>query len=166
MDMPCTFSLRPAEARDVAAVVALITELAEFEKLSHLLNVDAQRLHPHLFGDKPVAECVVGEVAGQVVGFALFFSNFSTFRCSAGLYLEDLYVQPAHRHTGLGTALLQHLGTLAVARGCRRFEWTVLDWNANAIGFYEKMGAKVLPEWRICRVDGEALQALAVAAHT
>jgi hypothetical protein len=155
------FSLRAAEPRDVPAVVALITELAAFEQLTHLLNVDAQRLHPHLFGDKPVAECVVAEVAGVVVGFALFFTNFSTFRCSPGLYLEDLYVQPAHRQAGIGKALLRHLGALAVARACARFEWTVLDWNVNAIALYQKMGAKVLPEWRICRVDGDALQAFA-----
>jgi GNAT superfamily N-acetyltransferase len=157
------FTLRAAEPRDVPAVVALITELAAFEQLTHLLDVDAQRLHPHLFGDKPVAECVVAEVGGVVVGFALFFTNFSTFRCKPGLYLEDLYVQPAHRHSGLGKALLRHLGALAVARGCARFEWTVLDWNADAIGFYQKMGAQVLPEWRICRVAGDALKAFAPA---
>jgi GNAT superfamily N-acetyltransferase len=99
-------------------------------------------------------------VQGRVVAFALFFTNFSTFLGRPGLYLEDLYVQPAHRGAGLGKALLQHLGALAVERGCGRFEWSVLDWNENAIRFYEKMGATVMPDWRICRVTGEALAAL------
>ena len=103
----------------------------------------------------------MGEAGGEVVAFALFFTNFSTFLGQPGLYLEDLYVQPAHRGTGLGKALLRHLGALAVARGCGRFEWSVLDWNASAICFYEAMGATVLPDWRICRVTGAALQALA-----
>jgi GNAT superfamily N-acetyltransferase len=118
-------------------------------------------LRPHLFGERPVAECVVAEVAGAVVAFALFFTNFSTFKCRPGLYLEDLYVQPAHRGAGLGKALLRHLGALALARGCGRFEWSVLDWNANAIAFYQQMGATVMPDWRICRVSGEALAAMA-----
>jgi GNAT superfamily N-acetyltransferase len=115
-----------------------------------------------------VVEAVVAEVAsegaGQVVGFALFFTNFSTFLGQPGLYLEDLYVQPAHRGAGLGKALLKHLGALAVARGYGRFEWSVLDWNVNAIAFYEKMGATVMPDWRICRVTGDALQAFAKPA--
>ncbi len=152
-------TLRPATPADLPATVALIRELAVFEKLEHLVVVTPESLHPHLFGPRPAAEAVVGEVAGQVVAFALFFTNFSTFLGKPGLYLEDLYVQPAHRGTGLGKALLAHLGALAVERGCGRFEWSVLDWNANAIRFYEKMGATVLPDWRICRVTGPALQA-------
>ncbi len=103
---------------------------------------------------------MVGEVDGVVVAFALFFTNFSTFLGRPGLYLEDLYVQPAHRGTGMGKALLQHLAQLAVARGCGRFEWSVLDWNQRAIHFYQQMGATVMPDWRICRVTGEALSAL------
>jgi hypothetical protein len=98
------------------------------------------------------------------VGFALFYTNFSTFLARPGLYLEDLYVQPACRGAGIGKALLAHLGALAVARGHGRFEWSVLDWNANAIRFYQKMGATVMPDWRICRVTGDALQAFAAAA--
>jgi GNAT superfamily N-acetyltransferase len=137
----------------------LIRELAEFEQLLHLVQVTPASLQPHLFGPKPVAEAVVAEVAGTVVGFALFFTNFSTFLGQPGLYLEDLYVQPQHRGHGLGKALLQHLGALAVQRGCGRFEWSVLDWNQNAIDFYRRMGAAVLPDWRICRVAGPALQA-------
>ena len=149
--------LRPAARADLPAIVGLIGELAEFEKLSHLVEVRPDTLEPHLFGPRPVAEAVVAEVGGQVVGFALFFTNFSTFLARPGLYLEDLYVQPALRGRGLGKALLEHLGALAVERGCGRFEWSVLDWNANAIAFYEKMGATVMPDWRICRVTGEAL---------
>ena len=155
------YTLRPATPADCATLVALIRELAVFEKLEHLVAVTPESLQPHLFGPRPAAEAVVAEVSGQVVAFALFFTNFSTFLGQPGLYLEDLYVQPAFRGTGLGRALLAHLGALAVARGCGRFEWSVLDWNANAIRFYEKMGATVLPDWRICRVTGAALQAFA-----
>lgn len=155
------WSLRPAEPRDVEAIVGLIGELAAFEQLTHLLQVTPASLRPHLFGDRPVVECVVGEAGGEVVAFALFFTNFSTFLGRPGLYLEDLYVRPAHRGRGLGRALLERLGALAVERGCGRFEWSVLDWNENAIRFYEKMGATVLPDWRICRVTGEALQRFA-----
>ena len=154
-------TLRPATPEDLQAVVGLIRELAVFEKLEHLVVVTPESLHPQLFGARPAAEAVVGEVGGQVVAFALYFSNFSTFLGKPGLYLEDLYVQPAYRGRGLGKALLQHLGALAVARGCGRFEWSVLDWNVNAIQLYEKMGATVMPDWRICRVTGAALQAYA-----
>jgi GNAT superfamily N-acetyltransferase len=153
--------LRAAEPRDVPALVGLIRELAVYEQLEHLVETTPERLHPHLFGERPVAEAVVAEVGGQVVGMALFFTNFSTFKCLPGLYLEDLYVQPAHRGAGLGQALLRHVGALAHARGCGRFEWSVLDWNAPAIALYEKMGATVMPEWRICRVSGEGLAAFA-----
>ena len=158
-------TLRPAEPKDAAAIVGLITELAQFEHLEHLVKVTAQTLHPQLFGPKPAAEAVVAEVAGGVVAFALFFSNFSTFLGKSGLYLEDLYVQPAHRGGGIGGALLRHLAALAVQRDCGRFEWSVLDWNAHAIGFYESMGATVMPEWRICRVTADALLALAAQAR-
>jgi GNAT superfamily N-acetyltransferase len=154
-------NLRAAEPRDLSAIVGLIGELAEFEKLTHLLRVTVDTLRPHLFGPKPVAEAVVGEVDGDVVAFALFFTNFSTFLAKPGLYLEDLYVKPSHRGTGLGRALLEHLGALAVERDYGRFEWSVLDWNEHAIRFYKGMGATVLPDWRICRITGEALQRFA-----
>ena len=157
--MSTDFTLRGATPHDLEAIVGLIRELAEFERLSHLVVVTPQSLHPHLFGPKPAAEAVVAESGGTVVAFALFFTNFSTFLGRPGLYLEDLYVQPAHRGRGLGKAMLQHLGALAVERGCGRFEWSVLDWNENAIRFYEKMGATVMPDWRICRVTGPALAA-------
>jgi len=154
-------TLRAAEPRDVPAIVGLIAELAQFEKLTHLLQVTPETLQPHLFGAKPVAEALVAEEAGELVAFALYFTNFSTFLGKPGLYLEDLYVRPAQRGTGLGKALLQRLGRLAVERGYGRFEWSVLDWNENAIRFYEQMGATVMPDWRICRVTGDALQAFA-----
>jgi GNAT superfamily N-acetyltransferase len=157
--MNANHTLRAARPEDLPAIVGLIRELAVFEKLEHLVVVTPESLHPHLFGPRPVAEACVGEVHGHVVAFALFFTNFSTFLGRPGLYLEDLYVQPAHRGTGLGKALLSHLGALAVERGCGRFEWSVLDWNRRAIDFYEAMGATVMPDWRICRVTGEALAA-------
>jgi GNAT superfamily N-acetyltransferase len=164
--MTAAYTLRPAELRDVAPIVQLIRELAEFEKLTHLLQVTPEKLRPHLFGEKPVAEAWVAEVPAAavapgeptVVAFALFFTNFSTFLAQPGLYLEDLYVKPAHRRLGIGRALLTRLARLAVERHCGRFEWSVLDWNVNAIGFYEKLGATILPDWRICRVAGDALQ--------
>jgi GNAT superfamily N-acetyltransferase len=154
-------ALRSAEPRDVDAIVGLIRELADYEHLMHLVRVTPDTLRPHLFGPKPVVECVVGEVDDAVVAFALFFTNFSTFLSKPGLYLEDLYVQPAHRGRGLGKALLEHLGALAVQRDYGRFEWAVLDWNEHAIRFYKGMGAALLPEWQLCRVTGDALQRFA-----
>jgi GNAT superfamily N-acetyltransferase len=155
-----TFRLRPAEAGDCAALVGLIGELADFEQLRHQVSVRPQDLERHLFGERPVIECVVAERAGTLIGFALFFVNFSTFLGKPGLYLEDLYVQQAERGAGVGKALLVHLARIAVERDYGRFEWSVLDWNANAIAFYEKMGAIVMPDWRICRVTGDALELL------
>jgi GNAT superfamily N-acetyltransferase len=154
-------ALRSAEPRDVDAIVGLIRELADYEHLTHLVRVTSDTLRPHLFGPKPVVECVVGEVNDAVVAFALFFTNFSTFLSKPGLYLEDLYVQPTHRGRGLGKALLEHLGALAVQRDYGRFEWAVLDWNEHAIRFYKGMGAALLPEWQLCRVTGDALQRFA-----
>lgn len=171
MTTSTSFHLRTAELRDVSAIVELIRELADFEKLTHLLQVTPEKLRPHLFGEKPAAEAFVAEVraegagprAAEVVGFALFFTNFSTFLAQPGLYLEDLYIKPSHRGQGVGEALLTRLAQLAVERNYGRFEWSVLDWNEHAIRFYERMGATVLPDWRICRITGEALQAFAPA---
>jgi GNAT superfamily N-acetyltransferase len=154
-------SIRFARPADVPAIVGLIRELAVFEHLEHLMQATPELLEPQLFGARPACECLVGEDAdGAVVGFALFFHNFSTFLCKPGLYLEDLYVRPTARGTGLGRALLVALAQIAVERDCGRFEWSVLDWNVNAQAFYERMGATLLPDWRICRVTGEALYRL------
>jgi len=165
MTASAPFILRAAELRDVAHIVQLIRDLAEFEKLSHLVQVTPEKLRPQLFGERPAAEAMVAEAGdgkgnGEVIGFALFFTNFSTFLAQPGLYLEDLYVKPEHRGCGVGKALLTALASLAVERDYGRFEWSVLDWNANAIRFYEGMGATVMPEWRICRVTGSALRTL------
>ena len=154
-------AIRPAEPRDAAAIVALIRELAAFERLEHLVEVTPASLSEHLFGASPKAECRVVEWGDEVVAFALFFHNFSTFLGRPGLYLEDLYVRPAHRGRGIGRSLLVHLAGLARERGCGRFEWSVLDWNSAAIGFYEKLGATVMPDWRICRISGTGIAALA-----
>jgi GNAT superfamily N-acetyltransferase len=148
MSQPPAFKLRAAELRDVDAIVQLIRDLAAFEKLSHLLQVTPEKLRPQLFGERPVAEAMVAEAGNEVVAFALFFTNFSTFLAQPGLYLEDLYVQPAHRGQGIGEAMLTRLGRLAVERGYGRFEWSVLDWNENAIRFYQRMGATVMRQMR------------------
>ena len=157
------FTLRSAELGEVGAIVQLIRDLAEFEQLSHLVQVTPEKLRPQLFGEKPAAEAMVAERDGEVVAFALYFTNFSTFLAQPGLYLEDLYVKPEHRGHGIGKALLKRLAALAVERDCGRFEWSVLDWNTNAITVYEKMGATVMPEWRICRTTGDELRAMAKA---
>jgi GNAT superfamily N-acetyltransferase len=154
--------IRPARPEDVGPILAMIRELAVFEKLEHMVIADEAMLHDALFGARPPCEAIVGkEPGGEVVTFALFFHNFSTFLGRKGLYLEDLYVKQDRRGHGHGKRMLSALAALAVERGCGRFEWSVLDWNANAIAFYEKMGADVLPDWRICRVTGPALTALA-----
>ena len=166
-----TFTLRAARPDDVPALVGLIGELAAFEHLTHLMQVTPESLAPHLFGPRPVAEAWVAELAdggegaaAQVVAMALCFTNFSTFLGQPGLYLEDLYVQPAHRNAGIGRALLQHLAGVAVARNYGRFEWCVLDWNVNAQRFYERLGATMMNDWRLCRVTGDALQRLGTGA--
>jgi GNAT superfamily N-acetyltransferase len=157
-------TIRAATPADVGAVHALMYELAEFEKLTHLFTGTPEGLADALFGARAAAEALVAEDAGRIVGYALFFHNYSTFLARRGLYLEDLYVQPSQRGTGLGTAMLQALAAIAVERQCARFEWTVLDWNAPAIRFYEKLGAAVLPEWRVVRMTGDALERLAAPA--
>jgi GNAT superfamily N-acetyltransferase len=153
--------IRPATPADVGAIFALMHELAEFEKLTHLFVATEDGVHDALFGARTSSEALVAEADGHIVGYALFFHNYSTFLGRRGLYLEDLYVQPTQRGSGLGTAMLRRLAALAVERQCGRFEWSVLDWNQPAIDFYEKLGATVLPDWRIVRVTDEALERLA-----
>jgi GNAT superfamily N-acetyltransferase len=139
----------------------MVRELAQFEKLEHLVSGTPQDLARELFSAQPVIEALVALVDETPVAFALYFHNYSTFLARRGLYLEDVYVKPAWRRRGIGRALLIHLARLAVERGCGRFEWSVLDWNHNAIQFYEGLGATVMPEWRIVRITGAALQSLA-----
>jgi len=163
--MPATaFAIRAATPADSTTLFQLISALAEYEKLTHLVEATPQKLEQALFGAKAHAEAVLVEVqtpeGARPVGFALFFHNFSTFLAKPGLYLEDLFVDPAWRGHGLGKALLKYLAALAVERGCGRFEWSVLDWNTPSIEFYEAMGADVMPDWRICRVTGDALAKL------
>ena len=154
-------SLRPATYADVGLLLAFIHELGDFERLAHEVVVDEAVLADSLFGARPAAEAVIAEVDGDAAGFALFFHNFSTFHGRRGLYLEDLFVRPAFRGSGLGRHLMASLARIAVQRDCGRFEWSVLDWNAPAIGFYRRIGAVGMHEWTVQRLEGEALHALA-----
>lgn len=156
-----TVSIRPATRADVPLVRELIEGLAEYERLRHACEATDSLLEDSLFGERPYAEVVIAEVDGAPAGFALFFHNFSTFLARPGIYLEDLFVRPEQRGKGVGKRLLQHLAALAVSRRCGRLEWSVLDWNVDAIGFYEKLGAKAQDEWTVYRVTGDALQRLA-----
>lgn len=153
--------IRTAQPDDVTLILALIGELADYEKLSDQVVADPDDLAEHLFGPRPFAEVLIGEVDGAAAGFALFFHNYSTFLGKPGLYLEDLYVRPAARGAGLGKTLLGTLAGLALERGCGRLEWSVLDWNAPALGFYQRLGARPLDDWTQYRLTGPALQALA-----
>ena len=153
--------LRPATTADTPHILAFIRELADYEKLAHEAVADEATLATHLFSENPAAEVVIAEVDGQPAGFALFFHTFSTFLGQRGLYLEDLFVRPAFRGLGLGRRLMVHLAQLALQRDCGRFEWSVLDWNAPAIGFYRSLGATGLDEWTVQRVSGAALRTLA-----
>jgi GNAT superfamily N-acetyltransferase len=155
------FLLRPAEPRDCGELDRLIRELAEYEKLAHMAVGNPETLHAALFGARPACEAVMAERHGRAVGFALYFTTFSTFLSKPGLYLEDLFVEPGHRGLGIGKALLRHLAALAVARDYGRFEWRVLDWNEPSIRFYESLGGKVLPEWQLVRMTATEFSALA-----
>lgn len=158
---PSQLHIRPAQSDDADAIFGMIHELAVFEKLEHLVVANPAMLREALFGAHPACEALVGTEQGVVVTFALFFHNFSTFLCRKGLYLEDLYVRQSCRGKGYGKQMLAALAQLAVQRECGRFEWSVLDWNENAIHFYQGMGADLLPDWRICRVTGQALNNMA-----
>ena len=156
-----TLSIDPATPADVPLLLSLIRELADYERLLHKARARPEALQRHLFGPRPYAEAVVARAAAEPVGFALWFHNYSTFEGRPGLYLEDLFVRPAHRGLGYGEALLRHLARLAVERDCARVEWAVLDWNEPAIRFYRKLGAVAMDDWTVQRVSGEALHALA-----
>ena len=156
-----TFTLRPARREDVGVIHAMIGDLAEYEKLTHLFVASESDLEAAIFGAHPRAEVLLAWFGGEAVAFALFFHNFSTFLGRPGLWLEDLFVRPDYRRRGCANALLKALAGIARERGCGRFEWAVLDWNASAIDFYRSLGATVLPDWRIVRVVGPSLDALA-----
>jgi GNAT superfamily N-acetyltransferase len=152
--------IRPATPADVPVIASLIRALAEYERLSHACVLKEADLHAHLFGERPFAEVLLAEEAGAVVGFALFFHNYSTFRGKPGIYLEDVFVLPERRGKGHGKALLRAIARLAVERDCARVEWSVLNWNEPSIRFYESLGAKPMDEWTVYRLDGEALAKL------
>jgi GNAT superfamily N-acetyltransferase len=158
------FLIRPARPADVGELLRLIAALAEYEKLSHMAVGTPPMLHEALFGARPSCEALIAEAGPRALGFALFFTTFSTFLCKPGLYLEDLFVEPEQRGRGIGKALLARLAALTVERGGGRFEWRVLDWNAPSIRFYESLGAKVMPEWELVRLTGQPLESLAAKA--
>ena len=159
-----TATIRPCRPDDAETLVNLVRALAVYEKLEPFARAAPEAFRAHLFGPRPAAEAILAEVDGEPVGFALFFATFSTFRGQPGLYLEDLFVQPEHRGRGIGKALLATVARLAVARGCGRLEWSVLDWNAPAIGFYRSLGARPMDEWTTYRLDDEPLARLASRA--
>lgn len=157
-------TIRPCVAGDEVALVQLVRELADYERLESLAKGTPEDFRKHLFGPRPIAEALIAESEGQAVGFALFFLTFSTFRGQPGTYLEDLFVKPSHRGLGLGRALIAAVAKAAVDRGHGRLEWSVLNWNAPAIGFYRALGAQPMDEWTVHRIDEEALAALAAQA--
>ncbi len=154
-------TIHAAEKADVPALFQLVKDLAEYERLAHAVTGTETQLAECLFGARPYAEAVIAQLDNEPVGFALFFHNFSTFLTQPGLYLEDLFVKPTVRGKGVGEALITYLATIAVERNCGRFEWAVLDWNEPAIQFYRKMGAVSMDDWRVQRVTGETLNAMA-----
>lgn len=153
--------IRPAAAHEMPLVLEFIRELAQYEHLEHALRASVADLAAALGGERPYAEVLFACLDGAPLGFALFFHNFSTFLGKPGVYLEDLFVRPAARGHGVGKALLAHLARLALARGCPRLDWAVLDWNAPALGFYRGLGAQPLREWQLYRLSGAALGELA-----
>jgi GNAT superfamily N-acetyltransferase len=158
-----SINIRPAVQQDVPLLLELVKELAAYEKLSHAVVANESLLAEHLFGPRPAAEALVASLDGVAVGFALFFTNFSTFVGRPGIYLEDLFVRPVARGAGVGRALLQEVARIAVRRNCGRLEWAVLDWNEPAIGFYRKLGAVALDDWTLFRVTADALARLSSA---
>jgi GNAT superfamily N-acetyltransferase len=153
--------IRPATSEDVPTIASLIRQLARYERLEHEVALTEENLSAHLFGARRYVEVLLADDGGLVIGFALFFPNYSTFLARPGLYLEDLFVLPEHRRRGWGRALLEAVARIAVERGCGRFEWAALDWNEPAIAFYRALGAQRLDDWHIFRVTGDALATLA-----
>lgn len=160
-----SLTIDAAKRADIPMLLTLIGELADFERLAHEVVVDAAALEQALFSPTPVVEAVVARVGADVAGFALYFRNFSTFLGREGLFLEDLYVRPAFRGQGVGRGLLGHVARLAAERGCGRMEWSVLNWNRRAVGFYEALGAKPVNDWTIYRLDRAALEAIRAAEN-
>lgn len=155
-------NIRPVGEADVGTLFDLIVELAEYEKLADKVNGDVEVLRQTLF-EQRAAEGLLLERAGEAIGYAIFFTTFSSFECKPGIWLEDVYVRPEHRRGGIGRQVMEHLARLAVERGYVRLEWCALDWNEPALNFYDKLGATRLHDWTMLRVDGERLRALAQA---
>lgn len=161
---PDPLQILPATENDAGLILSFIAKLADYEKLSHEMVATEAELRKWLCGERPMAEVILAYWGGEPAGFALYFHNFSTFLGRPGLYLEDLFVEPAHRGKGIGKALLIQLARVATERGCGRLEWSVLDWNQPSIEFYRKLGAVPKDEWTIFRLTGDALHQLAAAA--
>jgi GNAT superfamily N-acetyltransferase len=159
-------TLHPAQRQDVPLLFQLIKDLAEYERLAHMVTGSEALLEQHLFGERRIIEAVIAKLDDSPVGFALYFHNFSTFLTKPGLYLEDLFVKPEARGQGAGEALITYLATIAKERDCGRFEWAVLDWNEPAIQFYRKLGAVSMDDWRLQRVTGDALSDMAARFST
>ena len=163
---PDKLHIRPASVDDCELILGFIRELAIYEKLEHELVATPQILAKTLFGEKPYAEVLIGEFNGNPVAYALYFYSFSTFHGRPGIYLEDVYVQPAMRGKGMGKLIMSTLANIAIERGCARFEWSVLDWNAPSIAFYRSIGAQPMEGWTVQRVTGQALEDLAASSGT
>jgi GNAT superfamily N-acetyltransferase len=160
-----SLNIRRARPGEAGLVLSLVRELAEYEKLSHEVEASEAMIGAALFDENPRLFCDIAECDGEPVGFAVWFVNYSTFSGRHGIYLEDLFVRPAHRGKGIGKALLVHLARECVANGWSRLQWAVLDWNTPSIEFYKSLGATLMDEWTICRVTGPALASLAKAAR-
>jgi GNAT superfamily N-acetyltransferase len=155
--MRAAIRIREAEPADVELILEFIRGLAEYEKLTKVLRIDPQGFHDHLFGERRYCEALIGELEGAAAGYALYFHTYSTFLTKPGIWLEDLFVLPEHRGSGVGRALLRHVAAIGESRGCGRLEWSVLDWNEPAIRFYRSIGAAPVDGWTMYRLDGDAL---------